>query len=247
MHPVALGRERVHQKRGGGRPRVRHAVGVSRSERVIFFDVDGCLVDSRQPILRSLNHAFAEHGLSELSERDLHRHVGPPLELTIREILADHGRADDDPAPVIASYRAVYATLSVELAATFPGLVEVLDELGATHPLGVVTSKPLRYAQPILDALGFSTRFGIMEGPGLTEVEAKTVTLGRALAASGPDRVAVMVGDRRHDVEAAAAHGIASIGVTWGFGDLDELRSAGAGAVIDHPRELAAALTSLRG
>lgn len=213
----------------------------------VFFDVDGCLVDSRQPILRSLNAAFVAHGLTELTEGDLHRHVGPPLELTIREILADHDRAGDDPAPVIASYRSVYVTLSVELAATYPGVVDALDEVGSAHPLGVVTSKPLHYARPILDALGFSPRFGIMEGPGLTEVEPKTVTLGRALAASGAGTVAVMVGDRRHDVEAASAHGIASVGVTWGFGDADELHAAGAGAVIDHPRELSGALTAVLG
>ncbi len=217
------------------------------AEQIVFFDVDGCLVDSRQPILRSLNAAFVEHGLAEITEADLHRHVGPPLEVTIREVLADHGRGADDPAPVIASYRAVYVSLSVELAATYPGVAEVLDVLGAEHPLGVVTSKPLHFARPILDALGFSHRFGVMEGPGLTELEPKTVTLGRAMAASGAGPRSIMVGDRRHDVEAAAAHGLASIGVTWGFGDAEELRAAGAGAVIDHPSELAQAIGLLSG
>lgn len=209
---------------------------------IVLLDVDGCLVDSRQPILRSLNHAFAEHGLTLLDEGDLHRHVGPPLEHTIRALLAEHDR-DDDPAPVIASYRAVYRTLSIELAATYPGVEAALDAL--PHRLGVVTSKPLEYARPILDALGFSARFELMEGPSLTEAETKVVTLGRALATAG-DGETTMVGDRHHDVDAARAHGIPSIGVTWGFGDRAELRAAGATEIIDEPSELADAVTRAR-
>lgn len=215
---------------------------------ILYFDVDGCLVDSRRPILESLNHAFGLHGLDQITVDDLHHHVGPPLQVAIAEILAAHGRHGDDPAPVIASYRAVYGRLSVELAATYDGVEAALDRLAADgHRLAVVTSKPIEFAGPILDALAFSPRFEVMEGPSLTEAEPKTVTLGRAIAATSPENGAVMIGDRRHDVEAAAAHGIGSIGVTWGFGDRDELTEAGADTVVDHPSELDAAVRGLEG
>jgi phosphoglycolate phosphatase len=51
-----------------------------------------------------------------------------------------------------------------------------------------------------------------------------------------------MVGDRRHDVEGAGAHGIDTIGVLWGYGSEGELRAAGAVDVVASPRELAAHL-----
>ncbi len=47
-----------------------------------------------------------------------------------------------------------------------------------------------------------------------------------------------MVGDRRFDVEGAHANGIECIGVTWGFGSREELETAGADRIIDHPGEL---------
>ncbi len=48
----------------------------------------------------------------------------------------------------------------------------------------------------------------------------------------------VMVGDRRHDIEAAQQHGLGTIGVTYGYGTADELRQAGAGAICHTPAEI---------
>ena len=53
-----------------------------------------------------------------------------------------------------------------------------------------------------------------------------------------------MVGDRDHDVEGALLNGIDCIGVTWGFGDADELRSAGAVIVVDAPEEVVPAVAA---
>ena len=53
----------------------------------------------------------------------------------------------------------------------------------------------------------------------------------------------VLVGDRHHDVHAGHAHGIPTIGVTWGgFGQRQELEAAGAAAVVDTVDDLAALL-----
>ena len=63
----------------------------------------------------------------------------------------------------------------------------------------------------------------------------------QALAAARPV-TSVAAGDRATDVEAAGAHGIRSIGVTWGFGSADELERAGAAALASHPLELSVLL-----
>jgi phosphoglycolate phosphatase len=81
----------------------------------------------------------------------------------------------------------------------------------------------------------------VIEGPSLEDVtETKAATVARALSALGlgPGADAVLVGDRRHDVEGAHANGIRCIGVLWGIGDRAELEAAGADAVIGSPSVL---------
>ena len=66
--------------------------------------------------------------------------------------------------------------------------------------------------------MGLREHFDVVAGPALRRrAEDKTQTLGRALRLLGPTR-AVMVGDRSFDIVAARAHGLPSIGVTWGIG-----------------------------
>ena len=84
-----------------------------------------------------------------------------------------------------------------------------------------------------------------MPGPVSTSPgAAKHLVVGQALAQHGgpdPDRVR-MVGDRSFDVHGAAAHGVRTVGVLWGFGSAEELHESGAHPVVDHPRGLTAAI-----
>jgi phosphoglycolate phosphatase len=212
--------------------------------RVLFFDVDGCLVDSTEPIHRCLDAALDDFGLPPIPADQLDRHIGPPLQVTLTTLLTE---LDEDPAIVpllMGAYRERYSTMSIELARSYPGVPELVADLSAKERIGVVTSKPRRFAVPILEALDLARRFEVMCGPGETEAEPKTVTLGRALAAVHPCDVAnsVMIGDRHHDIDAAKDHGLRAVGVTWGFGERDELEAAGADAVVDTAAELAAIL-----
>ena len=58
------------------------------------------------------------------------------------------------------------------------------------------------------------------------------------LELEGRGQKTVMVGDTAFDVVGAAAHGIPTIGVSWGYGDVDEMRKAGACAIAHSPEEL---------
>jgi phosphoglycolate phosphatase len=121
----------------------------------------------------------------------------------------------------------------------------VLEELATEVRIAVVTSKPAALANPLLESLGLRHLFAAVVGPDLaTENEHKAVTLGRALAELVPGGRPVMVGDRRFDVMAAREHRIPAIGVLWGVGDEQELRAAGADALIGCPPELHAVLRS---
>lgn len=215
---------------------------------VVLLDVDGCLVDSTEPVGRALDEALVALGLPALAPGELQPLIGPPLKVGLTRHLAASGADPSLVDGLIADYRRRYAPLSVALARSYPGVPEAVADLAAAgHRLGVVTSKPRAYAVPILEALGLDRWLEVMEGPGLDEVEPKVDTLARALVRldeRGPvDRAAsVMVGDRHHDVEAAHHHGLRAVGVLWGYGTEAELVDARVDALAADPGALIAAL-----
>lgn len=203
----------------------------------VVFDLDGVLLDSARAIIGCINDALEELGEPRRPPADLRRFVGPPLAEGFAELVGP-GRAGE----LVVAYRTRYTTASLELTTVFPGMVEVLEELGADRPLAVATSKPLEYSRPLCDHLGLTPHFAVIEGPSMAEIEPKTDTLRRALDGLGlaPGADAPMIGDRLHDVEAALANGLRCIGVLWGFGTEEELRAAGAAAIAAEPGELSA-------
>lgn len=222
--------------------------GPDRDGPVVVFDLDGCILDSTEPITRCLDAALVDHGLAPRGRDDLAPRIGPPLQHMVEGILAEAGADPGLRDRVVDSYRDRYRTASIELALLYPGVAEVLAQLGGSIRLAVCTSKPERYAVPILEHLGLAPSFDVIAGPLHGEAEPKTETLRRALGALDPvDRPgSLMVGDRSHDVEAALAHGLVPVGVTWGFGTADELWEAGAVHVVDTPAEVAALAGTLR-
>jgi len=214
---------------------------------IVLFDVDGTLVDSTEPILTALNDALAENALPPVSADKLWKFVGPPIHQALQSVMKGWGENTDLVPKLVSDFRKVYRPLSLELAATYPGVPEMLVDMSRIARLGVVTSKPADYARPILERLDFAEYFEVIEGPDVgTEVEPKVVTLRRGLAAmhvESSEGQIFMVGDRRQDVEAGRACDVQTIGVTWGFGSREELESAGADAVMNKPDQLLRLIT----
>jgi phosphoglycolate phosphatase len=209
---------------------------------IVLFDVDGTLVDSSEPILTAMNHALADNALPPISSDDLSRIVGPPIHQGLQSVIRGWGENVSLVPKLVSDFREVYRPLSLELAATYPGVPEMLADTSRIARVGVVTSKPADYARPILERLGFAEYFEVIEGPDLsTESEPKATTLRRGLTAMDVDPSEgqlLMVGDRRQDVEAGRACNLQTVGVTWGFGSRNELISEGADAVITLPNQL---------
>jgi phosphoglycolate phosphatase len=207
----------------------------------VLFDLDGVLVDSRVPFARSVNAALAGHGLPPRPEQELHQYLGSPLHQTFHALVGD----DSLVQPCVDLYRERYRTHAASETPVFPGIRELLDNLSDQLPLVVATSKPRALAEPLLTALDLRRFFAAVIGPELdSENEQKTVTVGRALQELPSDARPVMVGDRRHDIHAAHDHGLPAIGVLWGIGSEEELRTAGADALVQTPGELATLLVS---
>jgi phosphoglycolate phosphatase len=206
----------------------------------VLFDLDGVLLDSRLAIVRCIGHALRVHGIPVPAAPELEPFIGPPL-LDAFAQLAGAENAD----ACLATYRERYVVSSLEETTVAPGATDALAAVAAAVPVAVATTKPHAYAIPLCERLGLAAHVRGVFGPELDAAdEVKTVTIARALAALGlqPGADVPMVGDRRHDVEAARANGLSCVGVLWGIGDEAELRAAGADPIVSRPEELPAAL-----
>jgi phosphoglycolate phosphatase len=206
----------------------------------VLFDLDGVLLDSRTAIARCMEHALQVHGVPVPRAAELERYIGPPLLDAFAELAGA-----DKAASCLDTYRERYVHSSLEETTVVPGVREVLAAVAAQVPVAVATTKPHAYANPLCERLGLAPHLRALAGPELDAPdEVKTVTIVRALAALGlePGADVPMVGDRRHDAEAASANGLRCVGVLWGIGDEAELRAAGADPIVGAPADLPWAL-----
>lgn len=210
----------------------------------VLFDLDGVLVDSRLAISRCISHALMAQGLPERPLASLERFIGPQLTAAFAELT---GEPEDSELVLacLASYRARYAEASLRETTVIPGIPDALAALSGYHRLGVATSKPRAFAEPLLSWLDLRERFELIAAPDLdAHGEDKAATIRGALAGLCTAD-AVMVGDRSFDIVGAHACAIPAIGVTWGIGSRQELAGAGAEVIVDTPSELMQAVRRL--
>lgn len=198
---------------------------------LVIFDLDGTLTDSAAGIVASFRHAL-DHIGAPIPDGDLAaRLVGPPMHHT----LAAMGLGEQTEAAV-AAYRADYTSRGWQMNAMFDGVAALLNDLRAAGVrLAVATSKVEPTARKILAHFGLDGYFEVVAGASVDGARAaKSDVVAHALdqLAPLPARV-LMVGDRRHDVDGAAAHGIDTVLVGWGYGQTDYADTADAG--LDSP------------
>jgi phosphoglycolate phosphatase len=212
----------------------------------LFFDLDGTLTDPAPGIGACFLHSARALGHTTLTEADVRRFIGPPIREAFSDILGTQDAERIEEA--VRIYRERFSTLGLFENAVYPGVHDALARLGAAgHALSLVTSKPAVYAERIVDHFGLRpavTRVYGAELSGERSTKAELVAYalaGERLAAAE----ACMIGDREHDVRGAKAHGVATIGVTWGYGSRAELEAAGADCVVDSFEAMMAAVAGL--
>jgi len=192
---------------------------VTARPQLVIFDLDGTLTDSAQGIVVSFRHALGAIG-AVVPDGDLvGMIVGPPMHHTLQSM----GLGEQADAAV-AAYREDYRTRGWAMNRTFDGIPALLADLrSAGVRLAVATSKAEPTAHRILTHFGLDEHFEVIAGAsvdGLRAAKADVVKHALAQLEPLPERV-LMVGDRSHDVEGAAEHGIETVVVGWGYGQAD--------------------------
>ncbi|MGL1902013.1 MAG: HAD hydrolase-like protein [Fibrobacterales bacterium] len=193
----------------------------------ILFDLDGTITDSQEGIINCLKYALEKCQHSIPDEATFKELIGPPLPVIFETLL------DTKDSTVVqrcvTAYRERFADVGKFENQLYDGILSLLMRLNGTGGLFIATSKPQVFAKQIIEHFDCTIYFNNVYGSNLdNSLSNKTELLAHVLRKENIDPLeTVMVGDRSHDVTGAIENDIIPIGVTWGYGSLDELKSAG--------------------
>ena len=209
---------------------------------LIVFDLDGTLVDSRRDIADAANETLAAFGATPLAEAAIGRMVGDGAPTLVARAFAAAGV--DKPANALDRFLLFYGNRLLNHTRPYPGIPEVLEQLGARAALAVLTNKPLAATRQILEGLDLARFFQperVVGGDGPHPRKPDPAGLQHLIASAGvPVDAAILVGDSVIDWRAArnaAVHVcLARYGFGWDTFPIEELDASA--SVVDSPDQL---------
>jgi phosphoglycolate phosphatase len=198
---------------------------VGHLHRLIAFDLDGTLIDSRRDLAESANQLIEELGGQPLTEEQIGGMVGEGAGLLVRRALKASGRGDRGRA--LERFLEIYDERLLDRTRLYDGIADVVRRAGAHARLAVLTNKPTAPTERILAALGLRDAFAeVIGGDGPYPRKPDPAGLGAMMASAGAiARDTLLVGDSPIDLETARAAGVACCLVSYGFGFRQELRT----------------------
>lgn len=206
------------------------------TQKTILFDLDGTLTDSGEGIMNCAALALEHFHIPVPSREAMRVFVGPPLTSTFRSF----GIPEEKIPEAVKVFRSRYTPVGIFENSPYPGIHQLLDTLSRHgHKLYVATSKPEEMAITVLRHFDLEQFFTGICGAAMDESRTnKEEVIAYLLEKNGTADNMLMIGDTVFDVLGAASHGIPTIGVSWGYGDPEEMRRAGAIAVATNMDEL---------
>lgn len=208
----------------------------------LLFDLDGTLTDPRVGITTCVQYALKSFGIEELDLAKLEPFIGPPLRESFMKFYGfDAGQAEE----AVAKYRERFQDTGIFENEVYEGIPKMLRTLQSKGVfLAVASSKPQVYVERILERFDLKKYFSVIVGSELdgtreNKDEVVQEALNRLFAYKPIQKDKVyMIGDRSYDVEGAHAIGVESVGVTYGFGGMEELKAAKADYIVRSVEEL---------
>lgn len=181
----------------------------------LLFDVDGTLIDSFPGIRQGFLIGLDAVGWDEPDEEFIRRIPGPPMPETMRSL----GMDDEQVEQAMRAYSEYMSGEGWQRFEVFDGMDELVGRLaGEGYRVCTATSKSERFARAALERAGLLEHIDFLGAASNDGVRAKKVDVIRHVLDTAKPERPLMVGDRLHDFEGAAAFGIPSIAVTWGYG-----------------------------
>ena len=194
--------------------------------RLLIFDLDGTLIDSKLDLALSVNHMSVEMGRGALDHSTIFSYVGGGAPLLVRRVLSGPSSektvSDGEGEKGLEIFLSYYRDHMLDNTVPYPGVREALDTLkaGGGRALAVLTNKPVRFSREILKGLELSHHFAeVYGGNSFEQKKPDPVGIRKLLEETGAGpRETMMVGDSNTDVLTGRNAGVWTCGVTYGFG-----------------------------
>lgn len=205
----------------------------------ILFDLDGTITDSAPGVMNAFHYALSAFGIEPESHAELKKVVGPPLTYSFHTF---YGVPEERVPEIMEYYLSYYLPRGIYENSVYPGMEELFQRLRAAGKrLVVASSKRQDGVDTVMVHFGLDKYFDLMAGSDQSagRVE-KSHVIRYILDTLGIDDIstAILVGDRKYDVEGALPFGLATVGVLHGYGSEEELKAAGAAYVVKDAWEL---------
>jgi phosphoglycolate phosphatase len=204
--------------------------GMEYAARLLVFDLDGTLVDSKEDLANAVNVALESFDLPPLPHPVIYSYVGDGASLLIRRALPKE--KEGHLPEVLDRFLAYYRRHLLDTTRAYPGVAGALRKWTGIYRMAVLTNKGVEMSREILSGLSLDGYFSdVRGGDSFGTKKPDPEGLLRILREAGVDaREAVMVGDSRNDVLAGRAAGAVTCGVTYGLG---------AAGFAEHPPDFA--------
>lgn len=207
---------------------------------LLIFDLDGTLVDSKQDLIDSVNATLGYMDRGPLPGPTVARYVGRGAQALVKSALGESASAAEvDKA--LAFFIQYYGEHMLDKTTLYPGVREGLDALKESgHTLAVLTNKPVRFSERMMERLGLGRHFVRIYGGNSFEPKKKPDPVGihALLSETGLRREkTIMVGDSSVDIRTARNAEVRACGVTWGF-QPETFLAEPPDFTIDHMRQL---------
>lgn len=209
--------------------------------KYVLFDLDGTLTDSKEGIINCVRYALEEMKKPIPPEEELLEMLGPPLRDGFYEVA---GLSYEEAEEAVKKYRERFSVTGLFENRLYDGMEQVLETLQKRgYLLAVATSKLEEYTIRILEHFGIKEYFTEIAGstPDGTRNE-KADIIREALARLGvteeQKKEVIMIGDRKYDILGAKECNIASLGVSYGFAQENELEECKADYILNEVSDL---------
>lgn len=206
--------------------------------KIVLFDLDGTLSDPKIGITKSVQYALEKMGIIENDIDKLDCFIGPPLQESFMEY---YGMNVAQAKEAVEFYRERFKRKGMFENEVFPDIPPLLKALKSRYTLVVATSKPTIFSEQILKYFHIGQYFKYVVGSNLDGTRtSKTEIIQYILNMFEEDRRSdfIMIGDRKYDMIGASQCGIDSIGVTYGYGSVEELRGCSPTYLVGHVKEI---------